>query len=134
MKRSIAVRNALLAAEVAEIEAGVSASVLRILTGSAPAECEDAQTGTLLTEHALPEPLETGIANGVLTFDTIPNDAVLANGTAGYWRIVDGNGVCTHQGSVGTSGADLNLNTLTFTVGGPDCQITGFTISQPAGT
>lgn len=97
-----------------------SAGKLRIYTGSAPANCAAAATGTLLSEHTLGSPFAPGASAGVQS-PTLPSNVnAAASGTAGYARIYKSDGTtCVVQLSVGTSGADVNLNTLTIASGGP---------------
>jgi hypothetical protein len=62
---------------------------------------------------------------------TLPSNVnALATGTAGYWRVYKSDGTtCVIQGSVGTSGADLNLNTLSLVTGGP-VQVNSWTFTE----
>lgn len=96
-----------------------NAGKLRILTGSAPASCGAAETGTLLAEHTLGSPFAPAASGGVLS-PTLPlNVNAGATGTAGYWRVLTSGGTCVAQGTCGTSGADMNLNTTSLVSGGP---------------
>lgn len=107
-----------------------NAGLLRIYTGAAPADCATAASGTKLSEHTLGSPLAPGASGGVLS-PTVPSNVLaLATGTAGYWRIYKADGTtCVIQGSVGTSGADLNLNTLSLVLSGP-VQINSWTFTE----
>ena len=107
-----------------------NAGLLRIFTGSAPADCATASSGTKLAEHTLGSPFAPGAAAGVLS-PTIPaNVNALANGTAGYYRVYKADGTtCVTQGTCGTSGADMNLNTTTLVSGGP-VQINSWTYTE----
>ena len=52
-----------------------------------------------------------------------------ATGTAAFFRILNSAGTTTYaQGTVGTSGSDLNLNTTSIVLGGP-ISVTSLTIS-----
>lgn len=117
LQYSAALRNARGDAHASQIG---NAGLLRIYTGSAPAACSDAATGTKLAEHTLGSPFAPGASGGVVS-PTLPSNVnALASGTAGYWRVYKSDGTtCVVQGSVGTSGADMNLNTLTLASGGP---------------
>jgi hypothetical protein len=54
----------------------------------------------------------------VLTHSAItPDSSANATGTATWFRDVDSTGTCVMDGSVGTSGADLNLNSTSITSG-----------------
>jgi hypothetical protein len=107
-----------------------SGGFLEIYTGTIPAHCATATSGTLLATLPLGTPFAPASSAGVLT-PTLPTTANASNtNTAGYWRIFKSdNSTCVVQGSVGTSGADLNLNTLSLVSGGP-VQITSFTITE----
>lgn len=112
-----ATRNAMLQAIADDINAGGSAGLLRIYDGSRPATGGAATT--LLAELTLSDPAEASIAGGVLTFDTITADpSANATGTATWARWVDSAGNAVVDGSVGTSGADINFNSVSFVVGG----------------
>ncbi|MBL8911645.1 MAG: hypothetical protein JNM17_13210 [Archangium sp.] len=92
---------------------------LRILTGSIPANVAAAETGTLLSEHTTASPFAPAASGGVLS-PTLPANVNAGNtGTAGYWRLTTSGGTAVLQGTVGTSGADLNINTLSIVAGGP---------------
>jgi len=52
------------------------------------------------------------------------------DGTAAHFRIYASNGTTAHmQGTVGTSGADLNLSSVSFTAG-QSVTITSFTLTE----
>lgn len=112
---SVAVRGARM--QSIESTAGTSPK-LRILTGSQPASCSAAQTGSLLAELTLPSDWwaisgATGSLLGGATTGTAG-----ATGTAGYFRLVNNSGVaCLIQGSVGTSGTDMIVDSVSFTNG-----------------
>lgn len=112
---SVAVRNAMLNAHEAAI--GTSPK-LRILTGSAPSSCADAETGTLLAELAMPSDWAADASSGSKAKLGSWTGAVIANGTAGYYRIVNTTGAtCHEQGTIGTSGSDLNTARTSLTTG-----------------
>jgi hypothetical protein len=112
--------------------------VLRIYSGSQPANPDTAVSGTLLLEisesagafvaGAFDNGLEFGTAaSGVIAKAAAETwqDAGLAAGTAGYFRLVANatdNGAASTtlpriDGSVGTSGADLNMSSTSISVG-----------------
>lgn len=115
IKYSTAVRNAQLDA----IETVIGASPkMRILTGSAPANCATAQTGTLLAELTLPSDWASSAASGAKSLLGSWSGTVVADGTAGYYRILDNAGTACHeQGTIGTSGHDLNGTSAELTTG-----------------
>lgn len=67
----------------------------------------------------------------MLTLNAITQDSSAnATGTAAFFRIYKSDGTTVIlQGSVGTSGQDLNLNTLSIVSGGP-VAVTSFTITE----
>jgi hypothetical protein len=73
-------------------------------------------------------------ANGtaVATFGAITNATAVATGTATFWRLLTSASTVIAQGSVGTSSADLVLNTTAIT-SGSTVSITSATISLPTG-
>jgi hypothetical protein len=101
---------------------------------SAPANA-NAATGsaTPLVEFTLDTPLGFTESGGVLTLDTSPalTEAADATGTAAFFRLFQDDGTTVVlQGSVGTSGAELNLNTTSITTG-VNVTITSGTITMP---
>lgn len=104
--------------------------MLRGYTGSAPAAAGDAATGTKLHEHTLGSPFAPAAASGVCSPTLPANVNALASGTVGYARIYKADGTtCVWQGSVGTSGADVNYNTLVLASGGP-VQVNSWTFTE----
>lgn len=112
---STTVRNAMLDA----YETAVGASPkLRFLTGTAPANCEAAQTGTLLAELTLPADWYAGATSGTKAIAGTWAGTVSAAGTVAHYRIVDSAGtVCHEQGTVSTTGADMNIASTALTIG-----------------
>lgn len=91
---------------------------LRIYDGSRPATGGTATT--LLAELTLNATFAPGASGGVLTLNSITGDSSAdATGTATWCRIVKSDGT-THvmDGSVGTSGSDINFNSVSFVAGG----------------
>jgi hypothetical protein len=111
------------------------AGKFRILTGSAPATADAAETGTLLAEFTLGNPTFGAAANGVLVLTGAPlTVAAVATGTAGYWRSTKaaGSGSPTAQGSIGTSGTDAIINSVSIVIGA-DVVLTSWGFTQPKG-
>lgn len=118
-----AVRNAELDAITTQI--GTSGK-LRIYSGTQPATGGTATT--LLVDLPLSATAAPAAASGVLTLNAITTTNASATGTASWFRILtSANGILI-DGTVGTSGADLNLNTLSLVSGGP-VAISSFTIT-----
>lgn len=101
-----------------EITAAIGSSgLLRIYDGSRPATGGTATT--LLAELALSATAAGAASGGVLTFSAISDDtSANATGTATWFRITTSGGTAVIDGSVGTSGADLNFNSVSFVSGG----------------
>jgi hypothetical protein len=115
IKFSIESRNAQLDAHETTIGASPK---LRILTGSAPATCATAQSGTLLAELTLPADWASNAASGAKSLLGSWSGTVVADGTAGYYRILNNAGTtCHEQGTIGTSGQDLNGTSTALTTG-----------------
>lgn len=130
VKLTTAVRDDMLDLIVAAIG---SNGLLRIYDGSQPAGPGTAVTSqTLLAELALSATAGT-VSSGVLTFGTITQDSSAnATGTATWYRVTTSGGTGVVDGSVGTSGADLNLNTTSIVTGGP-VAVSSFTYTAPGG-
>ncbi len=90
-----------------------ASGLFRIYDGSRPASGGAATT--LLAELALSATAAGASSGGVLTFNSITQDASAnATGTATWFRIVTSGGTFVIDGSVGTSGSDLNLTTTSI--------------------
>lgn len=118
-----------------EVDAGASAGTIQLRSGSAPANCEAADSGTLLASMTLNDPAFAAAAVGTNKADAaldvspaITDSSADASGTAAHFRIKDSNGRCVIQGTVGTSGADINFNSNVFSAGAT-VTITGLTVS-----
>ena len=125
LQESVAVRNARLDA----IEVTVSTSpTLEIRSGTAPANCAAADSGTVLATLALPSDWMGAAANGTKALAGTWQDASAdASGTAGHFRLKQGT-TCHLQGSVATSGGDMNLDNTVIN-SGQQVTITGFTLT-----
>lgn len=118
MQLSINVRNARL--DAIESTIGTSA-VLRVLSGAMPADCATAESGTLLAEATLPSDWMSAAASGskskLGTWEDLSGNA---DGTAGYFRILDSTGTTCHiQGTItGTGGGgDMELDNTSIATG-----------------
>lgn len=122
-------RNAMLDQITSKVGANAR---MRLYTGTEPATCATALSGnTLLVDCPCSATFAPASTGGVLTLNTITQTNAVAGGTASFFRIYDSAGTtCYIQGTVGTSGADLNLNTTSIASGGP-VQVTSWTITAP---
>lgn len=116
-----------------------NASTINLYSGAQPATTLTAEAGTLLatlTMGATPFPASTsGTSDGLATAtaNAITSDTnAPASGTAGHFRIATTAPTVILQGNVGTSGADLNLNTTSINAG-DTVAITSFKITLPCG-
>lgn len=116
---ALAYSTALRNARLDEITTAIGTSgLLRIYDGSRPASGGTATT--LLAELALSATAAPAASSGALTFNSITQDSSAnATGTATWFRIVTSGGTFVIDGSVSTSGSDLNLTTTSITSGQP---------------
>lgn len=124
---STAVRNAKL--DTVESTTG-TAAVLRILTGTPPANCATAETGTILAQCTLPTDWMAAASGGTKgLLGTWQDTSANATGTATYFRIYDSTITTCHvQGTYGTSGTDMIGDSASFTAG-QAFSITSFTLT-----
>ena len=111
-------------------DAGAGAALLRIYDGTRPTDADTAVGAqVLLAELTCTDPFAAAASGGVLTASSISDDASAnATGTASWFRLVDSNGNAVIDGDVGTSGSDLNLNSVSITAGGT-VSVTSFAIT-----
>jgi hypothetical protein len=116
-------------------QAGATAYLL-IYSGSVPANCAAAATGTLLASLPMSNPIAPAPSGGVLTMSAITSAAAANSGTAGYWRICTSSAGTTvvAQGTIyqtttlvtsASTAADGNVLTFTSTTG----VVSGMTVS-----
>lgn len=117
---------------------GTSPQII-IYSGTAPASARAALSGNtvLATLACAATPFasftDDGSANYVATFAAIANAIAAATGTATFWRLVKSDGTTVvMQGTCGTSGAEMNLNTTAIT-SGSTVSITSGTVKLPYG-
>ncbi len=114
LQYSVAVNNARL--DALESAAGASAK-LRFYTGSIPANCAAAATGTLLVDVSLPADWMSDAAAGVVAKIGTWSGAGVAAGVAGYFRITDTAGTTAHiQGTCGIGTGDMQLDNTDIAV------------------
>jgi len=126
---SVNARNATLAA--IETEVGVN-PIMTISTGSPPANCGTANTGTVIATMILPTDwLSTPAGGSIVLSGTWQDLSADDSGTAGYFRLHNNAGtVCHMQGSVTATGAggDMQLDNTNIATG-QQINITAFTIT-----
>ena len=125
---STSARNAALDA----IETAISTSaVLKIRSGSAPANVGTADSGTVLATLSLPSDWLAAASGGSKSKSGTWEDASAdATGTAGHFRIYASNGTTVHmQGTITATGGggDMTLDNTSI-ASGQQVTITSFTI------
>ena len=108
---------------------------LRIYDGSQPANADTAVSGqTLLAELRFGNPAFGSASTGVVTANAITQDSSANNtGTASWFRALKSDGTTVlFDGSVGTSGCNLNLNTTSIVSGAP-VSVTALTFTAQKG-
>lgn len=126
---SATLRNALLDAINAVIGSG---GKLKIYTGSQPANTAASETGTLLATLTLSSTPLAAASAGSASFNAITGDTSADNtGTAAHFSITKSDDTRLIEGSVGTSGSDLNVASTSF-VAGEDIEVTSFSLNIAA--
>lgn len=127
---STTVRNARL--DAIESTIGISA-VLKIRTGAAPADCAQADSGTVLATLNLPSDWMAAASGGTKAKAGTWQDASAdAAGTAAHFRLYASDGTTVHaQGTVTATGGggDLTVDNVVFAAG-QSFTITSFTITE----
>lgn len=95
-----------------------TAPILEIRSGAPPATCATADSGTVLATLTLPSDWLGAASAGVKSKSgTWQDTSADATGTAGHFRIKDSGGtVCHMQGTVGTSGTDMIVDSVSFSI------------------
>lgn len=127
---SVAVRNGML--DAFETVVGTSA-VLKIRTGSAPASCATADSGTVLATLNLPSDWMAAASAGTKEASgTWSDSSADGTGTAGHWRLYASDGTTCHaQGTVTITGGggDLTVDNTSFATG-QAFSVTAFSVSM----
>jgi hypothetical protein len=108
---------------------------LRIYDGTQPATADTALSGQVLLAELTFNATAFGAASaGVSTANAITQDAGAdATGTAAWFRALKSDGTTVlFDGSVGTSGANINLNSVAISAGAA-VQVTSFTFTASKG-
>ncbi len=137
---SMAAAIAGLNAALALLNAGTPPGKIKIYTGSPPASLAASEAGTLLSTltfstTAFPTAVD-GVSNGLATAtaNAITSDtSAAATGTAGHFRATNAAGTAVLQGTCGTSGTDMILNTVSITAG-DTVACTSFVVTLPDGS
>lgn len=127
---STTVRNA----RLDTIESTISTSaVLKIRTGSAPANCGTADSGTVLASCTLPSDWMAAASGGAKAKAGTWEDTSADNtGTAAHFRLYASDGTTCHmQGTVTATGGggDMEVDNTSFSAG-QAFTVTGFTLTD----
>lgn len=118
---------------IAALDAALSGAVELILySGTVPADADTALSGnsevaTCVISNVAGAVDNTGSAQATLT---VSSDTNTTGGTATFFRIENSSNVVLLQGTVGTSGENLNLNDVAIPAGAT-LSVSSFTISMP---
>lgn len=116
---STTLRNSQLDAIDDACNAGSGAATLKIYTGTRPANPGTALSGnTLLATLTFSSTAFGAASSGVITAASITSDSTAdATGTASFFRVQDSDSNAIIDGDCGTSGSDLNLDTVSISAG-----------------
>lgn len=131
IKASTGLRNALMV--TGSLKDTLDGGKIRIFGGTAPATADEAESGTLLVELTLNSEgtglsFESTATNGTLVKDPaeVWSGTNVGTGTATYYRFVAAGDTgaasgtdARVQGTVGISGADMNLSNINLVSGAP---------------
>jgi predicted amidohydrolase YtcJ len=133
MALNLKLSNATVNAEADAHSALLNSGYLRIYDGTQPTNADTALgSQVLLAELRFGATAFAAASAGVATANAITSDSSSnATGTATWYRTLKSDGTTVvSDGSVGTSGANLNLNSVAITAGAAvDC--TAFVFTQP---
>lgn len=105
-----------------------TAPTLEIRTGTQPANCAAADSGSLLATLTLPSDWMANAATHAKALaGTWQDTSAEAAGTAGHFRIKAG-ATCHFQGSIGQGSGDLQLDNTSIQIG-QSITITAFTLT-----
>jgi hypothetical protein len=128
LKYSALLKNAQQDAVTAQV---AGACLINIYDGTQPASPDTAvSTQVLLAQLTGNATFAPAASSGVLTLNSITSDSSAnATGTASWFRITTSGGTAKIDGTVGTSGCDLNLSSTSVT-SGQTVAITSFTLTN----
>lgn len=130
IQMSVSVRNARL--DAIETAIGTSA-VLKIRSGSVPANCAASDSGTVLATVNLPSDWMAAASSGSKAKSgTWEDTSADATGTAAHFRLYASDGTTCHmQGTVTATGGggDLTVDNTSF-ASGQSFTVTGFTLTE----
>lgn len=95
-----------------------ASSVIEIRTGTKPATPETGASGTLLVSVTIASWTAAADGSGTITGTNPVAVTVAAGGTPGHFRVKTAGGVAVLDGTAGTSGTDLVLDSASLVAGG----------------
>jgi len=130
---SVAVRNGML--DAIETTIGTSA-VIKLRTGSPPANCAAADSGTVVATISLASDWMSAASSGSKAFSSTPLEDSSADnpGTLAHYRVYASDGTtCGMQGTITATGGggDMTVDNTSVTAG-QDVKITSWTINMSA--
>lgn len=130
LQLSTSVRNAML--DAIETTVGTSA-ILEIRTGSVPATCATADSGSVLVTYNLASDWAAAASSGSKALSSTPISGTAgATGTAGHFRLKDSGGTTCHaQGTITATGGggDMTVDNTSIT-SGQTVNVTSLTFAQ----
>ena len=111
-----------------------TSALLQVYAGVQPADVSSAVTAANVILASLTCPTTNAFAAataGVITANSIGSASAGTAGTATWFSFVKTTGTRVFDGSIGTSGADLNLNTASITTGAT-VAVSAFTVTIDA--
>lgn len=136
IKISNAAAQAAVTAVVTRVDAGSAEGRVRIYSGTEPADADAALSGNVLladlamSDPAFPSPTDTNPGARVVANAVTDDTSADATGTATFFRLVDSDGTAVVQGSAGTSGTDMILDSASITAG-QTVGVSSITINLP---
>lgn len=127
LKYAVALKNLRLNQITSQIN---TSGLLSIYTGTQPTNPDTALSGnTLLASLACSSTFAAGASGGILTASTITSATAGNTGTATWGSLTTSGGTRIVDFSIGTSGADLNLNSTSIS-SGATVSVTSLTITS----
>jgi hypothetical protein len=111
---------------VTAVGALLNGGTLKLYAATEPAE-DGSITQTLLVTLTFSATAFGSSSGGTATANSITSGTAVATGTASFFAMCESGGSVVGTGVVGTSGADLNLNTTSIVTGAP-VSVSSFTL------
>jgi hypothetical protein len=128
IQMSVGLRDARL--DQLETTVGTSPTI-EIRTGSPPANCAAADSGSLLATISLPSDWMAASSSGSKAKSGTWSVSASGTGTAGHFRLKASGGTCHMQGTAGVSATDMILDNASI-ASGQTVTVTAFTLNENA--